>query len=420
MSAPMTVDRIRFLIGRFRERLWVRPLTVCLLSVAAAFAAKFADGTGLREWVPAVTADSVETLLSILSASMLVIATFAVASMVSAYASASSTATPRAFAVVVADDVSQNALSTFIGAFIFSIVSLTALKNEFFGEAGVFTLFVLTTVVFAVVILTFVRWVDAIARLGRVTTIVSKVERATAAAMERLRDRPRLGGVAVPPGDPRGAPVYPAEVGYVQHIDMAVLQADAEAAGVRVTVACRPGAFVGPRQPLAHVRSDDGAGEPSGEVLEAVGRAFLLGESRTFDSDPRFGFVVLSEIAGRALSPAVNDPGTAIHILGVYERLFALWCERDEDTSVQEDRVEVPELSLQGLLDDAYDSIGRDGAGSIEVAVRLQQSLAAVRRIGHAELSEAALENARRALQRAERALDLDADLETVRAAAAL
>lgn len=54
--------------------------------------------------------------------------------MVSAYASASRTATPRTFPLVVADDVSQNALSTFVGAFIFSAVSLTAVKNDYFEE----------------------------------------------------------------------------------------------------------------------------------------------------------------------------------------------------------------------------------------------------------------------------------------------
>jgi uncharacterized membrane protein len=142
-----SLDRLRFLLTRFRERLWVKPLAVCLLSVGAAFVAKLADDTTLARFVPEIAPDSIETLLSIMAASMLVIATFAVASMVSAYASASSTATPRSFSLVVADDASQNALSTFVGAFIFSIVALTAVKNGCFGTAGIFIRFVLTATV---------------------------------------------------------------------------------------------------------------------------------------------------------------------------------------------------------------------------------------------------------------------------------
>lgn len=113
--------------------------------------------------VTEITQDSIGQLLSIISTSMLVIAIFAVASMVSAYASASNTATPRFFSLVIADDISQNALSTFIGAFIFSIVSLIALKNGYYDKEGRFALFLLTLIVFVIVIAMFIRWVDCIA-----------------------------------------------------------------------------------------------------------------------------------------------------------------------------------------------------------------------------------------------------------------
>ena len=123
-------DQLRFFLNRIRERLWVRPLAMCVLSTTIVFLAKTVDKPEIGKLVPAITQDSIETLLTIISASMLVVATFAVASMVSAYASASSTATPRSFSLVISDDVSQNALATFIGAFIFSIVALIALKIQ--------------------------------------------------------------------------------------------------------------------------------------------------------------------------------------------------------------------------------------------------------------------------------------------------
>ncbi|WP_026291607.1 hypothetical protein [Marinobacterium rhizophilum] len=51
------------------------------------------------------------------------IATLAIASMVSAWASASSNARLHAYSLVISDYISQNALSIFVGAVIFSIVA---------------------------------------------------------------------------------------------------------------------------------------------------------------------------------------------------------------------------------------------------------------------------------------------------------
>jgi uncharacterized membrane protein len=70
---------------------------------------------------------------------MLVISIFAVGSMISAFSAASNTATPRSFQLTIADDVSKNALSVFIGSFIY-IVALVALKNGYYGRAGHFVL----------------------------------------------------------------------------------------------------------------------------------------------------------------------------------------------------------------------------------------------------------------------------------------
>jgi uncharacterized membrane protein len=204
MSVTLSMDRLRFLLQQLRKQLWIKPLIISLLSVAAAFLAKLTDDLGLDTWLPRISPESVETLLSVMASSMMVIATLAVASMVSAYASASSTATPRSLKLVIADDLSQNALSTFIGAFIFSIVALTTVKNQYYEGAGLFTLLALTALVFSIVIVTFVRWVDRIARLGRVGTTVDTVERTAANAMRRRREAPALGGIPATGDNPRG------------------------------------------------------------------------------------------------------------------------------------------------------------------------------------------------------------------------
>lgn len=420
MTALVSTERLRFLLSQLRERLWVRPLLVCLLSIGGAFVAKLFDDTELDQFVPKITSESVEALLSVMAASMLVIATFSVASMVSAYAAASSTATPRAFTLVIADDASQNALSAFVGAFIFAIVALTAAKNGYFGDAGLFILFAQTAIVFSIVIFTFVRWVDGIARLGRIGSTLDKVEKAAAEALKRRREAPTLRG-SVASGRPSGEPVFARKVGYVQHIDMDTLHAWAEKAELRVVVAALPGTFATPDRPLAYVTSSrvDGA-TPDCECVIA---AFGIGTERRFDDDPRFGVVVLAEIAGRALSPAVNDPGTAIDVVGRLVRLLHLWSEpapsRDEDRPLYE-HVAVPQISVRDMFDDAFTVIARDGASQVEVAVRLHKALSTLASLGDEDMREAANYHRGLALERSRMAMDLPEDLATVRRAAGM
>lgn len=418
MDAGLSGERLQFLLKRLRERLWVKPVAIALLSIAGAFVAKLADGTDLARVVPQITLESIETLLSIMAASMLVIATFTVASMVSAYASAGTAATPRSFTLVIADDASQNALSAFIGAFIFSLVALVAVKNGFFGTAGRFTLFTLTMLVFALVILTFVRWVDRIARLGRLGTTIDRVEEATAQALLRRRCAPTLHGLPAQPEATRGEAVFARQVGYVQQIEMATLQAWVEQAEGHVVVAALPGTFAAPGRPLAHIITRSGV--LSDRDRKCVADAFLIGDDRVFEDDPRFGLVVLAEIAGRALSPAVNDPGTAIDIVGTLVRLFTNWhaASPTGNTATKHSGVSVPQISVRDMFDDAFTAIARDGAGTVEVAVRLQKALHSLTLLDDAAISEAARHHAHLALARAERALQMPQDLAMVRDAA--
>jgi len=417
-SPLLTLDRLRFFFSRIKERLWIKPLVLCVLSIGGAFLARLADDTGLSSVLPEVNLDSVETLLSIMASSMLVIATFAVGSMVAAYASASAGATPRSIPLVIADDVTQNALSAFIGAFIFSIVSLIAVQNDMFGSAGLFAMFVFTLLVFAIVIITFVRWVDRIARLGRVVNTIEQVEKAACDALDRRRHAPTLGALAVPvhnAGD-KGVSVYSSTVGYVQHIDLETLQSCAEANNCYVRVTALPGTFVSKSRPLLRVEGGESFNP------EDFFSAFTIGPNRAFEDDPRFGLLALSEIADKALSPGINDPGTAINVIGAMVRLFTLWqspLEKDRLLAITYDRVSVPKLVIDDLFDDAFTAIARDGAGIVEVSIRLQKAFCALAETDDPAMVAAAKKHSRMGLVRSERAMSLQDDIDAVRRAAA-
>ena len=71
-----------------------------------------------------------------------------------------------------------------------------------------------------------------------------------------------------------------------------------------------------------------------GEVAdEAVLDALLTGQERTFNQDPLFAFRLLADIGLRALSPAVNDPATAVQVLDTIQGILSPLVDRDLDVA---------------------------------------------------------------------------------------
>jgi uncharacterized membrane protein len=182
--------------------------------------------------------------------------------------------------------------------------------------------------------------------------------------------------------------------GYVQHIDIRALAECAGKISAEVYVAALPGSFVHPRAELVWLHGP----APGDDQVKTLRKSFTLGNERSSEQDPRFGLIVLSEIASRALSPAVNDPGTAISVIGRLVRVLAAWVERVAP-AVEYPAVHVPPILLSSMLRDAFRPIARDGAAIVEVQMRLHKALDALSRIAPlafgptaAELSAFALE----------------------------
>lgn len=403
---------ILFALNRLKEKLWFRPLIFCTLSVFAALLASIADSSDLNDLVPEIKTESLANLLSTISGSMLVISIFAVGSMIAAYSAASNTATPRSFKLITADDVSQNALSVFIGSFIYSIVAMVALQNGYYGKAGHFILFLFTLLFFTLVIVTFLRWVERISKLGRMGHTIKLVEEATENAIKARLEAPTLNGVAINPNQEKGFAIYSDVTGYVQQINMFKLQKIAETWDAFITIKALPGSFATIDKPLFYlVIKTKASKQPDYQEMKS---AFTIGTMRYFDEDPRFGLITLSEIASRALSPAVNDPGTAIQIVGSYVRMFSLWSNPTQDSSSLKDvydRIAVPEIIIADLFEDAFRPIARDGAGNIEVMIRLQKAFKTLANIDNFDLKKAALQHSHNAYERAELEMKYKTDL---------
>jgi uncharacterized membrane protein len=400
---------LKFKLRQLVQRMWFLPAAfsgIALLTIVIAYLLALYAPEELPFVMPA---NAVQTILQILASSLLTVAVFALSTVVSAFSGASAATTPRAVPLIAGDLRAQTSISVFIGAFLFSIVGIIGLSVGIYSEAGRLFLFVVTLGVVVLVVTSLIRWIGQISAIGRVGYTISAVETATRGAIETMAEFPFLGGQRLE-GEPAGEPIPAPHSGYVQHCDLPGLQKLAEEHDLQINVMARPGTYATPVKPLMLV---EGAADE--ELRERLSACFVLGENRTFDSDPRFGMIVLGEIGDKAMSAGINDPGTGIVVIDTATRLLVEW--KEEPVEVRHDRIFVRPIRPADVLEDVYRPTARDGAAIVEVMIRLMKSLETVAECNPA-FTRAAHDFARVTLRRAEAAMTLDDDLATLKAVA--
>lgn len=382
------------------KAMWFRCLMYCIFALAAFFI-----GSLFGQYVPLeikeiISQDALSNILTILASSMLAVTTFSLSIMVQAFSAAATTATPRANKLIMEDSAAQNALGTFIGAFLFSIVGIIGVNANFYDKDIVVVLFLFTVIMIFVIVVMLLRWIDQLSKLGRVTETIKLVDKALGHAITKRSKSPFL--YAKPLEYDKETlqeiahPVTCSEVGYVQYIDVGVLDNIACENELLIYVAVNPGKFLDGTETVVY--TDNPCDEAT---VEKIVDAILVGGNRTFEQDPRYGFVVLSEIALRALSPAVNDPGTAIDIIGSYIRGITLWVEKNalNDETCKEDHtadsikyphVYVTNIDEQDMFDDMYAGLIAVASEHITVAIRLKKSLLTFSRFDSTVIQSAA------------------------------
>jgi uncharacterized membrane protein len=100
----------------------------------------------------------------------------------------------------------------------------------------------------------------------------------------------------------------------------------------------------------------------------------------------------------------VNDPGTAISVLGRLVRILSRWKDNPSADIVYQE-VFVPPVSPSDLIADAFRPTARDGASLLEVQLRLQKALNALRDVAPDVFADPAIEMAADARSRARDAL---------------
>lgn len=396
-----------------RRELWFRASLYGATGVAAALLAVFAAPWVPREVAERLGGESVSSILTILASSLLGVATFSVGAMVTAYTAVSQAATPRVAALVTGDVQVQKALATFVGGFLYAIVAVTAINANYYGQEGRAILFLFSLGVVCLVAYRLLAWINRLSSLARVGHMIDLAEKQARNALKERRRLPYMGGR---PGHIQaGFIILADQTGYVQNVDPSRLQAVALVQDCLVEVLAVPGTFVRSGDPVAALSRDD-CDEAGCDDFRS---AFAIGGQRSFEQDPRFGLIVLGEIAARALSPGVNDPGSAIQVLGSAVRALDEWAAMKPDgiIEVEHARVWAPGIDVDDLISDVFGPPARFGAGDVAVAVRLQKMLHKLMR-DEGPMAAAARRQSRDALDRARLALSLPADIERVEQAA--
>ncbi|HEX2409852.1 MAG TPA: DUF2254 domain-containing protein [Solirubrobacteraceae bacterium] len=181
------------------------------------------------------------------------------------------------------------------------------------------------------------------------------------------------GGMAEPPGVDPGATelAHQGRPAVIAAVDRRALVRLARQTGGFVAVVPVVGEYLTPGRPVLRISRGHTAPDPA-----LARRVFVLARQRTIDQDPAFVLRMLVDIAIRALSPAINDPTTAVQALDRIESLLAELATRRPGPSLVIDGDGTPRAIVPAPRWAAYMELGlmeirRCGAESPQIVRRL-------------------------------------------------
>ena len=326
------------------------------------------------ELAQSVNGASADRLLTVIASAMLSVTIFSITVMVSVYQSSSSQWTPRIHRLILQDRNTQNTMAVFIGAYVYALLGIILRETGVYNDDHSFVLFWMTVGVLIVIVVYLIRWVLHLQGFGQLIDITRQIETTTRNQFKERLSQPCLGARAFTgdlPDKTRALGAW--ESGYIQHIYPESLNAAAKNHGVELYLTQNIGSFVFLNAPILEVQHTSSEELDWDSLCDAVREALVVGDLRTYDQDPRFGLIVMGEVGSKALSPGVNDPGTAIDVITRIGRILSNYKDETETTPEEVlEHIHVRPLNPDELLRDGFGALSRDGAGTLEVQQRLQ------------------------------------------------
>jgi uncharacterized membrane protein len=308
---------LRTTLQRLRDNLYFVPVLIIAAAIAVARVTTLIDRTGdrpLSDWLLSISVSGGRAIAASVAGATITVA--AIVFSITALSSqiAATQYSPRAVAGFVEDRFQKLVIGLIIGTFVYSLLVLADLSGVAFADelphpSLSVTLVLALGIASAVAI---VAYLDHSLKRMRIDVVVRRIAEWSAGAVRR-QDRAKGEGVeaeALSRPDAEPMRVESTKAGWVLDIKAARLaQRLPPDSLARIEVKLSEAVFAGDL--LATVWLD---GEQS-SVHHAVQRSVRLGRSRTSSEDPAYGIRQLVDIGLRALSPAVNDPTTAMDVI---------------------------------------------------------------------------------------------------------
>ena len=367
----------------------VRPLAIALvLGVAGAVLSSLEESiSGISSWVPTVLFPSqrdpavAQLILSSIATSIMTVVSIVFAILLMTLTLASTQFSPRILINFIRDHTTQWTLGVFLGTFSYCMAALPAaraLPSPFVPAATVSGAMLLALGCVAWLIF----FIHHISQSISVNHIVDRIARETELVIDEFMPHARspfqldndVGDVF--PSE-ESAALLNRKSGYIRYIDIDRLIGIAREYGIRVRLERRVGHFVPAGVPIIRATKP----ERMSEDLELRLLAALdIGPTRTMQQDVEFGVIQIVDIALRAISPAVNDPSTAISCVDQLSRIMICWLGRERPRSTyyappHVPRLIVPWISFEGLIDTAFDQIRHYAVADLAVSLRLIRAL---------------------------------------------
>lgn len=378
--------RLRSAAYTLRGGFLIRPLVIALvLGLCGAVLSSVEEAhPGASAWVPVALfpshqdAQVAQTILSVIATSTMTVVSIVFAILLMTLTLASMQFSPRIMISFVRDKGTQWTLGIFLGTFSYCLAALPAARLLPQPFAPVLTVLGAMLLAAASVgwLLFFIQHIShAISVNHLVDRIARETERVIDTTMPNRRSR--IVEPAIPKPEGREFPVLNEVSGYIRFIDTARLLEFARMYHLRVRVLRRVGQFVPAGIPLFVVSRRTQLDQRHAVYLTG---AFDMGPMRTLQQDVEFGVIQIVDVALRAISPAVNDPSTAITCIDQLTRILIRWVDRASPDMLLYGpphvlRVIIPWITLDELLDTAIEQIRAYAARDAAVSLRLLRLL---------------------------------------------
>lgn len=390
--------RKAWLLDGLRTRLWPVPLIGVVTAAAAGVLLAYLDGqfdgrlpTFITEYLFGGGPAAARGVLSTIAASMITVTSLTFSLTLVTLQLAAGQFSPRLLRTFARDRFVQRTLALFVATFVYALTVLRAVRSgrpgqpDFVPQLSV-TFGYLLALVSAVSLVVFL---GHLVRQIRIETILETVQaeaiNVANAMLEEFDDAEVDGILPIPPPD--AVAVNAQITGFLLGVDERNLVDAATRVHGVVAMDRMPGEWLVAGTPVA-LAWPAGGGRFDDEDLDAIRRcvaeAVRIGEERTQVQDLAYGLRQLTDVAIKALSPGINDPTTAVHVLGHSSALLCDLAGRRLGPTVHRDadgvaRVLILRPELVDLLELAVAQPRRYGAADAEVQsglLRLLRELA--------------------------------------------